>query len=274
MAPWTRSRVIVTIVALAVLTGAVIGVRALWDKAQHALSSPSCTFGDFSLSPGQTAVASTMVGVVNRRGLPERAAVLVLAAAYQESKLTNLAPGMGDRDSVGVLQQRPSQGWGTIEQLSDVHYATAKFLDELVKHENWKTTSIAHAIQQVQISADEDAYNQHVEQATALAHVLMGKVPVGLTCEFDAPTVVASAATVATQVKADLPVNAPVTSGSTVRVPGAKWATAMWFVANADRLGIDTVEYAGHRWTREKGWSGDTSIGTDAVSAILGTPKK
>jgi len=268
-----RSRVIVAIVAIAAVIGALIGIRALWHRAEDALSSPKCIFGDYSLSPGQTAVAATMVGVVNKRGLPERAAVIVLAAAYQESKLTNLAAGMGDRDSVGVLQQRPSQGWGTIAQLSNLHYATGKFLDALVKLDDWKTTTIAHAIQQVQISADEGAYNQHVQQATALAHVLIGKVPAGLTCEFDAPTVVAPAATVAAQVKSDLPVNPPVASGQTVRVPGAKWATAMWFVANADRLGIDQVGHAGQRWSREKGWQADSTSGSDAVVATLATAR-
>ena len=45
--------------------------------------------------------------------------MLVLAAGLQESKLSNLAPGEGDRDSVGVLQQRPSQGWGTPGQAAD-----------------------------------------------------------------------------------------------------------------------------------------------------------
>lgn len=273
MALARRTRALVAIAAIAAVIGALFGARALWDRAQDALSSPTCTFGDFSLSPGQTAVAATMVGVVNKRGLPERAAVIVLAAGYQESKLTNLAPGMGDRDSVGVLQQRPSQGWGSIEQLSNVHYATGKFLDALVKVPDWKTTTIAHAVQQVQISADEGAYNQHVQQATALAHVLLGKAPAGLSCEFDAPTVVASAATVVSQLKADLPVRTPVASGSTVQVPAAKWATAMWFVANADRLGIESVQFAGQRWTRGKGWDGDATVGSEAVIATLATAK-
>ena len=77
-----------------------------------------------------------------RPALPERAAVLALMAGLQESKLRNLAPGEGDRDSVGVLQQRPSQGWGTSDaaRLTDVTEATREFLAALVKI-GWQTRS-------------------------------------------------------------------------------------------------------------------------------------
>ena len=77
--------------------------------------------------------------------------------AFRESKLSNLPAGSGDRDSVGVLQQRPSQGWGTEEQLNDVHYATGAFLDALVKVTNWQTRPLTEAVQAVQISAVPEA---------------------------------------------------------------------------------------------------------------------
>ena len=123
--------------------------------------------GDFVVDPDQAAVASTMVGVVLQRGLPERAAVLALAAGLQESKLNNLPAGFGDRDSVGVLQQRPSQGWGTEEQLNDVHYATGAFLDALVKVTNWQTRPLTEAVQAVQISAVPEGYARHEPEAEA-----------------------------------------------------------------------------------------------------------
>src|SRR5579875_2287000 len=123
---------IIVVVAAAVVVGAAFGLRSLWNTAKTAFASDTCTIGAYDLDPSQAAVASTMVGAVTqyRIRLPERAAVLVLAAALQESKLTNLPPGEGDRDSVGVLQQRPSQGWGggSAARLTDVTEATREFL--------------------------------------------------------------------------------------------------------------------------------------------------
>jgi hypothetical protein len=249
--------------------GGFFAVRAIWRTATSQLGYPHCTVGDYELDTAQAAVASTMVGVVTTRGLPERAAILVLMAGLQESKLRNLALGDGDRDSVGVLQQRPSQGWGTEAQLNDLHFATGAFLDALVKHSDWQTAPLADAIQEVQISADGSAYAKHEGEARALADALQGRTPAGITCTFDPPTLVAPAATVAAQVAADLPVNTPTISGLTVRVPGAAWQTAAWFVANADRLGIDTVAYDGKQWTRADGWQDSAAAGTDAVLATM-----
>ncbi|TAM89847.1 MAG: hypothetical protein EPN43_06510, partial [Jatrophihabitans sp.] len=119
-----RSRRWLLVAAVVVVAvGGFFGVRALWHTAKRALASDTCTFSDtsgrYDLVPSQASVAATMVAAVTRYGLAhpgsgvgDHAAVLVLAAGLQESKLTNLAPGAGDRDSVGVLQQRPSQGWG------------------------------------------------------------------------------------------------------------------------------------------------------------------
>src|SRR5882757_3724317 len=205
MATRTTKSWITVMVVLAVLIGAAFGVRALWNTAKDHFSSDSCTVGSFDLDPDQAAVASTMVGAVTqyRVALPERASVLAIAAALQESKLTNLAPDAGDRDSVGVLQQRPSQGWGTDAQLQDVHYATGKFLDALVKIDGWQTMALADAIQKVQISIDGSYYARHEDEAQALSDALTGKTPAGLSCSFAEPTEVASAATVAAAVSQD-----------------------------------------------------------------------
>ena len=127
-----RAGVALVVVVLAV-AGLAVGGRVLWHSAQSAVRPDGCDFGSYHLDLDQAQVASTVVGVVLHRKLPERAAVLTLAAALQESKLRNLGPGEGDRDSVGILQQRPSQGWGTAAQIADVHYATGKFLDAVVQ---------------------------------------------------------------------------------------------------------------------------------------------
>jgi hypothetical protein len=277
---------IVTIVVLVLLGGtaaAAFGVRSLWNSSGGDVAS-ECTVGDYQVDTSQAAVASTMVGVVITRGLPERAAVLVLAAGLQESKLRNVPSGEGDRDSVGVLQQRPSQGWGTIAQLNDLHYATGAFLDAMLRQSNWQTRPLADVIQQVQVSIDGSLYAQHEPEAQALADALTGHTAAGITCTFSKPTVVVSPEQLTTDVTADLPVNSPVTNDvlRSVTVPGAGWATAAWFVANADRLGIDSVSYNSQTWTRTKTWHPTdksdlkAGAGTDSgsVAAVLAPAPK
>jgi hypothetical protein len=264
---------ITVLVAAAVLVvGGIFAVRALWRATHEHLGYDHCDVGQYQLDPTQASVAATMVGEVRkfRPALPERAAVLVLAAGLQESKLRNLAPGAGDRDSVGVLQQRPSQGWGhgSAAALTDVGEATREFLVHLVKVPHWRTVPLATAVQAVQISADGSAYAKHEPEAQALADALTGAKPAAITCSFAAPTVVAPTGTVARLVGTELPVHGPRTTADTVEVPGASWQTAAWFVAQADRLGIEQVAYAGRTWSRTAGWR-DTSAPSSAVVATM-----
>jgi hypothetical protein len=263
-----RRGLIAAAIVVVVAVGAALGVRALWNAAKEHFTSDGCTVGSYDVDTSQAAVASSMVGVVTRRALPERAAVLVLAAGLQESKLRNLAPGDGDRDSVGVLQQRPSQGWGTQAQLTDVRFATGAFLDALVAVPGWQQLDLAVAVQDVQVSADGSAYAQHESEAKGLSDALMGKQPAGITCSFHKPTEVATAVTVAAQVVRDLPVNPSTPIGRSVAVPGAKWQTAAWFVANADRLGIDKVAYDARQWTRAHGWKSGSASATAVVATM------
>lgn len=268
----TRKRVVIVVIVAVVAVGGFFGIRALWRTAVEQFAGDQCTIGSYDIDTGQAAVASTMVGAVSKypKPLPERAAVLVLAAALQESKLRNLPPGAGDRDSVGVLQQRPSQGWGDGDaaRLNDVFQATTEFLDHLVKVSGWQSLSVADAVQAVQVSADGSAYARHEDEAQALADALQGRKPAAITCSFDVPSKVAASSTVATQVGKELPINPPTVSGASIEVPGASWQTAAWFVANAERLGIDAVAYAGKRWTRADGWR-SSSAGTSAVLATM-----
>jgi hypothetical protein len=263
-----RAAVALLVILLAV-AGLAVGARALWHAATSAVRADGCDFGSYRLDLGQSRIASTVVGVVLRRKLPERAAVLTLGAALQESKLRNLPAGAGDRDSVGILQQRPSQGWGTAEQISDVRYATGKFLDAVVRVPHWQSDSLATVVQAVQFSADGDAYARHEPEAQQIADALTGVTAKGVSCSFHKPTVVASPQAVAQAVVTDLPVSQPQAAGRVVTVPGAGWATAAWFICNADRLGIDTVRYAGNSWSRAKSWRVDASAGDAAVTATL-----
>lgn len=268
MASVARRWIVVLVVLALAATGIYFGGRYLWSVVQERTQADSCHAGEFAVDPDQAAVASTMVGVVLQRGLPERAAVLALAAGLQESKLTNLPAGSGDRDSVGVLQQRPSQGWGTEAQLNDVHYATGAFLDALVKVTNWQTRPLTEAVQAVQVSAIPEGYARHEPEAQALADALSGRTPAGISCSFHAPTQVASTQTIAGNVATDLPVNTPTTSDRMVAVPGASWAAAAWFVANANRLGIEEVAYAARTWKRSGGWSTSQAPSNTVIATL------
>jgi hypothetical protein len=277
------TRALITVVAVAAVSIAGgFGLKWLWKTAKDAAAADVCTIGAFDLDPDQAAVASTMIGAVTRYRieLPERASVLALAAGLQESKLRNLAPNAGDRDSVGVLQQRPTQGWGSVagqpdsisdrtSRLTDVGFATTAFLDALVQIPNWRKLPLAEAVQAVQISADGSAYAQHELEAQTLADALQGIKPAAITCSFKEPTMVASTAKVAQQAGDQLGIDTPTAaSADTVRVPGAHWQTVAWFVANADRLGIERVAYSGKIWTRADGWKSGPAAST-AVTATM-----
>ena len=145
-------------------------------------------------------------------------------------------------------------GNGKASVLTDVGEATREFLNALVAVPHWQTIMPSDAIQKVQISADGSAYAKHESEAKALTTAFLGREPAGLNCRFDAPTVVATPAKVARLASSDLGIDTPRAAGNQVRVRGAHWQTATWFVAWADQLGISQVTYDGHRWTRSDGW--------------------
>ena len=259
--------VVTAAAVVAIAAVVVVMVVVVWRVINRTAAEDGCTFGGYSTDNGQASVAATMVGVVSTRGLPERAAVLVLAAGLQESKLRNIPAGQGDRDSIGVLQQRPSQGWGTPAELTDVRYATGAFLDKLVKITSWQTRDLATVVQAVQISADASAYTQHEPQAQSMADSLMGTTPRGVTCRFPKTTAPTSLAALSTRLRQELPVNPPTVTASTITVPGAGWKTAAWLVANAQPAGLETVAYDGWRWSRTGGWKAEPAATATAVSA-------
>ncbi len=120
----------------------------------------------------QVGNAATIIAAGVQRQLPARAWVIAVATAMQESSLRNL--DHGDRDSVGLFQQRPSQGWGTVEQLMDPVYAAGKFYDKLVTVANWQTLPLTEAAQAVQISGLPDAYAQWEPDAVTIVQTLTG----------------------------------------------------------------------------------------------------
>jgi hypothetical protein len=122
------------------------------------------------LTPAQASNVEAIAAVARDRGLHPRAIVIALATAQQESRLRNL--DYGDRDSLGLFQQRPSQGWGTPAQVQDPTYAAGEFFDRLVHVPRWQTRRLTEAAQMVQRSGFPYAYQQWESMARALTHAL------------------------------------------------------------------------------------------------------
>ena len=200
----------------------------------------------------QAHYASIIAGVSVRRGLPSRAASIAIATAYQETGIRNL--DYGDRDSIGLFQQRPSQGWGTEQQVMDPYHATGKFYDALVKIENWETADINDVAQQVQNSGHPEAYRDHEDDARVLASTLTGQSPAGLSCLERS-----GAAGDANELRGALEQTFGKLDDSakgsvvTVRARGNKraWAYAHFAVANARLYGVTTVKIGNRVWATQ-----------------------
>ncbi|WP_244931916.1 hypothetical protein [Nocardioides sp. W7] len=294
------------------LLGAVaitIGVDALRDLSPFAPADECTATVDDStvvLDPEQAENAALITAIAVRRGLPARAATIALATAYQESKLANLE--YGDADSLGLFQQRPSQGWGTEEQVLDPVFATNAFYDALAEVDDYRSMEVTVAAQTVQRSAFPDAYADHEADARVLASALTGNSPAAFTCRFDGDVeeagdrlresgLVRRADAVrreALAVFGDLSLGGfepggvagghmegsthyegravdifvrPINQANNVR----GWAIAHYLVAQADRLGVQTVIFDAKIWQARRsddGWrdydpparSGDRAI--------------
>jgi len=242
----------------------VIAVGAIgtweWPRIRDASLLPRCAFygvsDTYELSPEQTSNAATIAAVAIRRGLPKRATTVALAAALQESKLISL--DYGDRDSVGLFQQRPSQGWGPKQSLIDPVYSSNKFYSALVRHPGWQQQSIADAAQAVQHSAAGSAYAGWESQARVMSETFTD-APYSMTCylhHYGSPS--AALAKRKTALSHDLKQIFGLTSalqshtwGLSIAGRGSKNdQIAGWLVANADRFGIARVDTKLHSWSR------------------------
>ena len=186
-----------------------------------------------------------MVGVGRRLGVPDRAVTIALATAIQESGLVNLRSG--DRDSLGLFQQRPSQGWGTPDEILDPVGSTTTFYTALLKVPGWATLDVTEAAQEVQRSGFPEAYADHEPEARLLAVAFLGQAPGALTCA--RLTLSTSPDDVATLARAEL--GDARLSGS--QGPESGWAIATWLVGHAQRLAVDRVTFDGRTWTAAAG---------------------
>ncbi|HEY1135294.1 MAG TPA: hypothetical protein VGE77_12035 [Nocardioides sp.] len=306
-----KARLVVGVLAVALVGGVVAlagtwvyrGVEQLFPPAEGCVAEAAGIAVELNREQAENASLIVAIGV--RRGLPARAATIALATAYQESKIENIA--YGDRDSLGLFQQRPSQGWGTEEQIMDPYYATNAFYDGLEAVEGYADLPVTEAAQAVQRSAFPDAYADHEDDARVLASALTGWSEAAFTCSWDADVrteasdelddagLTQRAATVLTELQAaygDLPVGgfAPggVDSGHqegsahydgravdvftrpvTEESQRYGWSIAQYLVAHAERLDVATVIYDGMIWTARRSDEGwrDYDIDTGDVDA-------
>ncbi|MDX2624005.1 NlpC/P60 family protein [Streptomyces sp. NPDC052071] len=121
--------------------------------------------------------AQTIVAAGLSLDVPTKGQIIALATAMQESRLRNL--GYGDRDSLGLFQQRPSQGWGSAQQIRDPVYASEQFYKHLLKVNGWQQMTVTQAAQAVQKSGLPDAYAQWENLATALQAAIAKTFPGG-----------------------------------------------------------------------------------------------
>lgn len=286
---------LVAVLALALPLALVAGLVVWWNGGFGTLvGRERCTVespdGTVELDAEQVQHASTIAAVAHTDGLPIRAVTVGLATAMQESKLYNLPEG--DHDSAGLFQQRPSQGWGSFEEVTDPVYATQAFFNALLQVEQWQQLPVTKAAQAVQRSAYPDAYAQHADDAKVLATALTGRRSASLSCtvraeearpqELGDTGLTPRAATLRVAMESEWGTQslggfAP--GGVTRPNPSAHnegraidvffepyqdaqsrhegWAMAHWLIAHADALDVSVIIYRDKIWSARRspeGW--------------------
>nr|WP_138442672.1 hypothetical protein [Sinomonas susongensis] len=258
-------------IASAVLNGnqapVVEGCTALLNGAEQ------------SLATDQAANASLITAIAVQRGLPARAATIAIATSMQEAKLRNI--NYGDHagpDSRGLFQQRPSQGWGTEEQIMDPIYATNAFYDALVKVPGYESMTVTQAAQTVQRSAYPEAYSQYEDLGRAYASALTGNSQASLNCTLRKPDAAGDPSALRTALEQDYGQSAVgVVAGRTVSVQASgtlAWSVAQWAVANAKGLGVTRVQVDSQTWIRDgnKGWGNAQNAPGVVVITVADAP--
>jgi hypothetical protein len=229
-----------------------------------------------SLDTEQGAIAATIAGVAHAHHVGTGAVTIAYATAMQESHLHNLSSG--DLDSVGVFQQRPSEGWGSPKDLMDPVYATGKFFDALVRVPDYLHIAVAEAAQDVQHSADGSAYSNYQQMAAQMAAAFTGLRPHSVWCwsfpNHPGTPQVAAVRSGLRHAFGRLEVRAAASSGADpatdIRIGrrAVGWTVAGWLVTHATEYQIGNVRYAGYEWsasTASRGWTSDPSAPSGRV---------
>jgi cell wall-associated NlpC family hydrolase len=176
---WAVAGLVALVVLVAAAAGGVVAAVFGGDNGSAlgclaTMTNPGAT--PAGLSPEQTRNAAVIVAVGQRMKIPARGWVIAVATALQESDLINLGDlgPHNDTDSLGLFQQRPSQGWGTPAQIMNPGYAAGAFYTALRKVIGWETMPLTQAAQRVQRSAYPDAYSKHEARAAAIVAAFTG----------------------------------------------------------------------------------------------------
>jgi len=280
----TKTLIGLALLLAIVLVGSILLWKVLVSRAPNAVVIPpaeQCAATvegvQYSLTLEQSGNAAIIVGETLRRGLPARAATIALVTALQESSLRNL--DHGDADSVGLFQQRPSQGWGTASEIMDPWYATGKFLDAMVKISGWQTMDVNDVAQQVQRSGVPDGYRKHESTAKAWASALSGNSPASVSCvdRGSGAGTVSPIATLLTKVfGSHLTVKS---SASTVTLASSNsstlWAASQLAMMTTGDSGITRVTVGQQRWAMDANsvadWSGSAAPSPTSASISVRT---
>jgi hypothetical protein len=161
---------VIPVVLVAAVGGVLAGITGDSPVACTPSHPPSTEVPGYDAE--QVANAATVVAVGRQLNIPERGWVVAVATAMQESGLRNL--DHGDRDSLGLFQQRPSQGWGTPVQVLDPTYAATEFYRHLHAVPGWEAMDVNAAAQAVQRSGTPHAYARHEQAAREIVSALNG----------------------------------------------------------------------------------------------------
>ncbi|MBT2554333.1 hypothetical protein [Arthrobacter sp. ISL-5] len=267
---------IVVVLSLVLVAGGIYTATVLLQRSEQ-LVTEGCTAvvgtQRAELATDQAANAALITAVSVRRGLPPRAASIALATAMQESKLRNIGHGdLAGPDSRGLFQQRPSQGWGTQEQVMDPNHATNAFYDALVEVPGYVTLEITEAAQRVQRSAYPRAYAQHEAMGRSFASVLSGQTHGALDCTLRAPDAAGDPGALLAEAESAYGGIPATASGRTLELEAADnlaWSLAHWAVANAKEFAVTRVQVDGQSWDRQarNGWqNSDASDGKVVIT--------
>jgi hypothetical protein len=296
---WVKALVVLLVIGGLVAGGAIWALNKFGNLSIFKTSGCTATSstGSMGLDLEQAQNASTIAAVGLSLNVPTFGIEVAEATSRQESKLHNL--NYGDRDSVGLFQQRPSQGWGTTTQIMDPVYSSTKFYQALLRVSGWQQMQLTQAAQAVQQSGTPSAYAQWEQLATVVTSVFTGSAGSGLGCTLDGPTftaqskgaalLIARGQTVVDDVRAqfgssnvgkisgissdglsfDLATPTSVSGGAaTVR----EWAYANWAAAQAETLGVGQVSYGGKTWTASNGaagWKADSGATANSSSVHI-----
>ncbi|MCX4470612.1 hypothetical protein OOK41_09885 [Micromonospora sp. NBC_01655] len=277
-----RSRAVVAagvVVAVVAVLGIWLVARQVGERLRLPLASRTCLVqadGQVRLDADQMANAATIAAIGTQRKMPERAVVVALATAYQESGLRNLDGG--DRDSVGLFQQRPSQGWGTKEQIGDPRYAANKFYAALKRVRGWEKMRVTEAAQKVQRSAYPEAYQKWADESQVLTRALLGEATGAVACTVGSTPVMrgeAAAAALTRGLSLDwgLPETVSPAELTGLAVPTTDqrngWRYAHWLVSHASDHGVKRVRFGGLEWTAEGGTWGRVADGPETDRRVV-----